>query len=269
MLYRIWDSMSYMWKVENEYFRSYMGTGLIVIWFLLSLVYLLVTEKRKPVRILFGYVPVILLLAFLNPLLARLIYDYIGDEIYYRILWLVPITVVIAFAVVKIYDRLQGKVKIVFAAATAALVMVSGSFIYQNPYFHKAENLYHVPQSVVDICDAIEVKGREVKAVFPVELLQYVRQYSPVVVMPYGREITVERWNYPTENALYETMEAEQIDAAKLAELVRVEWCAYIVLPEEKEIQGRLEDYDFEEFGRMDGYVIYKDSTVSLEIPQQ
>ena len=80
MLYRIWDSMSYMWKVENEYFRSYMGTGLIVIWFLLSLVYLLVTEKRKPVRILFGYVPVILLLAFLNPLLARLIYaDNRGD----------------------------------------------------------------------------------------------------------------------------------------------------------------------------------------------
>ena len=57
----------------------------------------------------------------------------------------------------------------------AVLVMLSGSFIYSNEFFNRAENLYHVPQSVVDICDAIEVEGREVMAVFPAELLQYVR----------------------------------------------------------------------------------------------
>lgn len=266
LLYQIQDSMSYMWKVENEYFRNYMGTGLVVVWFLLSLVYLLITEKRKPVRILFLYVPMILLLTFFNPLLARLMYDYIGDEIYYRILWLIPFVVVIAFAVTEIYAGLQGKKKVIFAFWTAVLIMVSGSCIYQNPFFHRAENLYHVPQSVVDICDAIEVEGREVKAVFPAELLQYVRQYSPVVVMPYGRELLVERWNYGTENALYEAMEADEIDAKNLTELVREEWCAYIILPEDKEIIGALEDYDFEVFGQCEGYVIYKDSTVKLEL---
>lgn len=109
MLYNFVDSMTYMWKVENEYFRAYMGTGLIVVWFLVALVYLLFTEKRKHVRIMFLYVPIILLLSFFNPLLARVIYDYIGDEIYYRILWLIPITVIIAFAAVEIYGRLQGK----------------------------------------------------------------------------------------------------------------------------------------------------------------
>lgn len=266
MWYRFVDSMSYMWTVEKEYFQTYMGTGLIVIWFLLSLFYLLMTEKRKHVRILFLYVPIILLSAFFNPLLARVIYDYIGDEIYYRILWLVPITVVIAFAAVEIYGRLRGKKKTVFALAAAALIMVSGSCIYQNPFFHKAENLYHVPQSVVDICDAIEVEGREVKAVFPAELLQYVRQYSPVVVMPYGREILVERWNSTTGSALYEVMESDKIDAKQLAELVREEWCAYIILPKGKEVTGDLRDYDFEVFGNVDGYVIYKDSMVQLEI---
>lgn len=270
MLYRIWDSMSYMWKVENEYFRSYMGTGLIVAWFLVSLVYLLITEKRKPVRILFVYTPIILLIAFFNPLLARVFYDYIGDEIYYRILWLLPITAVIAFAAVELYGKIQGYGKrALFAVTAAALIMVSGSCIYRNPNFHKAENLYHVPQSVVDICDAIEVEGREVKAVFPAELLQYVRQYSPVVVMPYGRDVTVERWNYTTVNPLYEAMEADRIDAERLAALVREEWCAYIVLPLDKEVDGSLEAYDFEVFGEMDGYIIYKDSTVSLEIPQE
>ena len=41
-------------------FQEYMGTGLIMIWFLVSLLYLWVTEKRKHIRILFVYVPLVL-----------------------------------------------------------------------------------------------------------------------------------------------------------------------------------------------------------------
>ena len=40
-------------------FQEYMGTGLIMIWFLVSLLYLWVTEKRKYIRILFVYVKIL------------------------------------------------------------------------------------------------------------------------------------------------------------------------------------------------------------------
>ena len=43
-------------------FREYMGTGLIVIWYLIALIYLWVREKRKEIRVLFLYMPVFLLL---------------------------------------------------------------------------------------------------------------------------------------------------------------------------------------------------------------
>ncbi len=256
--------MSEMWMVANEFFRLYMGTGLIVIFFLASLVYLWFTEKRKPIRILFLYLPLIVLLLFFNPLVTRLVYVYADNEIYYRILWLLPITAVIAFTIVEIYGKLQEKKKVPFIAVAVVLIVVSGSFIYSNGFYSKAENIYHVPQSVVDICDAIEVEGREVMAVFPEELLQYVRQYSPVVCMPYGREITVDRWNYSME--LYDVMEAEVIDAKRLCKLARERACAYIILPEDKDVDGSLSDYDYEKFGEVESYVIYKDSTVSLEI---
>ena len=114
----------------------------------------------------------------------------------------------------------------------------------------------------MDICDAIEVPGREVMAVFPGELLQYVRQYSNVVCMPYGRNIVVSKWI--VQNDLYDVMGQETIDAAELAELARKEQCAYIILPESKILVGRLQDQEYEEFGRMHGYVIYKDATVDL-----
>ena len=202
-------------------FQEYMGTGLIMIWFLVSLLYLWVTEKRKHIRILFVYVPLVLLLVFFNPLVAKIISGLADGEIYYRILWLLPVTPVVAFTAVS-----------------------------------------HVPQSVVDICDAIEVPGREVMAVFPGELLQYVRQYSNLVCMPYGRNIVVSKWT--VQNDLYDVMEQETIDAGELATLAREEQCAYIILPETKTLVGKLEDLEYEEFGRMHGYVIYKDATVDL-----
>ena len=47
-------------------FQEYMGTGLIMIWFLISLLYLWLTEKRKHIRVMFLYVPLLLLFVFFN-----------------------------------------------------------------------------------------------------------------------------------------------------------------------------------------------------------
>lgn len=263
-----------MWKEIMMLFREYMGTGLIVIWFLLSMLYLWINEKKKYVRILFLYMPMILLLLYFNPLFARLVYGVVGEEIYYRILWLLPVTVVIAYTCVDIYRRLEEKSmaekKKTFPAMFAALCMagmlaVSGSFIYAAPAFSKAENLYHVPDCVIHICDAIHVPGREVMALFPVELVQYVRQYSPVTCMPYGREVTVERWkNVPP---LYEAMEAEVIDLEQLVPLAREENCHYSIFPADKKLRGNPEDYGWVRFREIDGYVIYRDASVELSVP--
>lgn len=253
-----------MWKIVTKLFREYMGTGLTVILYLISLVYLWVKEERRYVRLLFVSVPVILLLLFFNPLFAGVLYRLGGEEVYYRVLWLLPITVTIALAAATLYGNLPDRRRMVFALAAAAGIMVSGSCIYSNPYFQKAENLYHVPDSVVHLCDAIRVRGREVQAVFPLELVQYIRQYDPTICMPYGREMTVERWNQ-WDDLLYE-MEAEEIDLSRLAPLTKEAGCHYIILPEEKEIIGNPAEYAYVEFIRTDGYVVYRDVTFSLDV---
>ena len=260
-------------------FREYMGTGLIVIWYLLALVYLWVREKRREVRILFIYMPVFLLLLYFNPLFAGLVYRMAEGEIYYRILWLLPITVVIAYACVCVRGQIgawkpsresffygrTGLAASLFSLCAAGLIAVSGNFIYSSPLFSKAENLYHVPDSVVEICDAINVPGREVMAVFPLELVQYVRQYSPVTCMPYGREMTVDRWN--RYSPLVDAMEQEVIDLERLVPLVREAFCHYCILPADREILGKPEDYGWILFGETDGYVIYRDPAMELVVP--
>ena len=242
-------------------FREYMGTGLILIWFLLSLLYLFLREEKKQIRILFLYVPLVLLVLFFNPLFSKGLSTYLGKEIYYRVLWLLPVTPVLAYTILHICVCLKGKKRMAFTMGAVALVILSGSYIYENRIFGRAENLYHVPQSVVEICDVIEIPGREVTAVFPLDMVQYVRQYSPTVCMPYGREMLVgTAWNeWAIQNDLCDVMEADEINAAELGRLAREEHCVYIVLPLDKKVKGTLQSEAYEEFAQIRGYGIYKD----------
>lgn len=245
-----------------DIFQKYMGTGLILIWFVLALVYLYLHEKRKPYRILLIYVPALVLLVFFNPVFHRVFEKLVGDEIYFRLVWLLPIAVVIGYAIVLICNSLKGIKKSIFAVTAVLILIISGKLVYKNPLFTKAENVYHVPQTVVEICDAIEVKGREVMAAFPGEFLLYVRQYSPLVCMPYGREV----FGYHDE--LYGAIMSEKPDVEKLAILAKQALCHYVILQEGKVSEKEMERYSYELFAVIDGYEVYKDNTMYFGLDQ-
>ena len=244
-----------------EIFQKYMGTGLMLIWFIVALIYLFLHERRKNMRILFIYAPVIILLLFFNPLFYKFFYSMVGDEIYFRICWLLPVIVVVGYAAVLLYDSLRGRKRTSFLLIAIVLITVSGKLVYSSPLYSRAENIYHVPQAVVDICDAIEIEGREVRAAFPNEFLLYVRQYSPLVCMPYGRDVLQGYYN-----ELNAVIMADEIDVERLAALAKESVCHYVVLDAEKPLLGNMSDYDYEVFAEMHGYVINKDNTMNFSL---
>ncbi len=251
-----------MWSMATELFSKYAGAGFIMAWFVICAVYLFVQEKDKGKRVLFLYVPIILVLLFFNPLFIRIIYGVIGEEIYYRILWLLPVAIVIAYTIVKIYCGLRGRKAYGFLGLAAILVIISGSCIYFNPAFERAENIYHVPEEVVEICDTIEVEGREVMAVFPSEMIIYIRQYSARVCMPYGREMLVERWGLG--NDLYDAMEAEVLEAELISGLAKESACHYVIINTDKTVNGDFKDYGYIEVAWVGQYIIYQDPTIYI-----
>lgn len=244
-----------------ETFQKYGGSGLMLSWFLVSLVYLFFQEKNKANRILFLYAPVVTLVLFFNPLFYAFFSGLTEEAIYFRIFWLLPITVVIGYTVVQICHRLQGGLKIVFGIGAIFLIIVSGKLVYTNPLFEKAENLYHVPQEVVEICDAIEIEGREVMAAFPEEFVLYVRQYSPVVCMPYGREVVMGEYN-----ELFELVKKDTIVVEEMVKRARQYACHYVILSEDKVLLGDVEEFEYEVFGQVGKYVIYKDTTMNFKL---
>jgi hypothetical protein len=145
---------------------------------------------------------------------------------------------------------------------TVLLIILCGSFVYESSYISKAENLYHIPDTVVKICELIHPEDADenvqVTVVVPEELVHFVRQYDAEIKMPYGREMIASQWDY--YNEVYAAMEeTEVIDFAALIEACRKEYCQYIVISPTRKTSGDAEELGLTLAGEVDGYLVYLD----------
>ncbi len=246
--------------------RLFFGNPMLAIILLASAVYLTVCEKDVRKKIILGILPLVMLVGFLLPI-TKIVYVAAFDEgsdTYYRLLWLVPTYMVIGYAACKLIFSLEGKFKQRIALVAAlVIVALSGSLVYLNQYMSVAENLYHIPQSVINVCDVIAPKDDEprVRAVVPSDLIHFVRQYDTDILMPYGREMIATQWDY--YNAIYEAFEKpEVIEAKTLLEATRQAKCLYIVLSTDRKVDVNLVTMGLKLVDTVDGYYIYGDPEV-------
>lgn len=258
-----------MWIEIWNVFREYSGNGLTMTLFGLSFVFLLLTEKERYKRIILLYISAVTLILFFCPLFAKFIFEYMDSEIYYRILWLLPMSVIIAYAGIKVVGGIAGRWKSITAGIlVTVMIIVTGDYVYDNPFFSKAQNRFHVPQIVADVCDAIIVPGREVRAAFPSDFLPYVRQYTANICMPYGRDLVVDTWT--EQNELYDAMVTSPADCEKIAELAAQQDCHYIIIHEQFERKGSFEGTEYYLKDTVDGFNIYlrEGANLTLEYPE-
>lgn len=251
-----------MWGIFLEsvvIFQNYMGfheNGYLAGIYLFALLYLWLTEKDKRRRAIFVYAPTLLLLMFFCPLFRKVFVRLLEDsETYYRLLWLLQMSMVSAYGLL----RLCGRHRRIGLAVVCAAVIACGDYVYDSENITKAENAYHLPQEAIDIAELIEPEEGRVTALVPADLIYFIRQYSTNIELPYGREMLIARWDY--YNAMYEAMEeAEVIEAAAFTELAREYPCAYIVLKEDRQIDRPLTEYGYVLYGRVGEYLIYRDT---------
>ena len=247
-----------------QIYRDYSGKGAILTFFLIALLYLFVTEKEKTIKIVILYCSIFLLVLFFCPLFAYLLIHVLFDnEVYYRLIWLMPIGITIAYAMTRLI--INEKVflrKLIIGVVGAIIIMWNGSFVYSNPTFVKAENAYQIPQVVVEICEVIRSDEDYVRACMPEELIPTVRQYTSMIRMPYGRENLVGRWNFA--HPMYETAKQEVIDVELFCTQGREYNCHFIVVGDNHELKGSFEDYDYSFVTKIGIYSIYKDDLIDF-----
>lgn len=246
-------------------FKNFAGNSLLILLFFAAFVFLLITEKDKRLRAVLVYLPATVLVLFFFPIFRKIYVRLMGDgTTYYRMMWMIPMGVIIAYAGVKLCSMFCGKREALFRrivlAALAAAIILLGKYVYDSPYMSKAENLYHLPQEVIDICDLIAPEEGEerVWAVFPTDLVYFVRQYDTNIQLMYGRDMVEPVWGY--YHPIHSIMNhPTTIDIEALLELTREKYCSYIVLPKDKKVSEPPENFGLELMDTVDGYPVYMD----------
>lgn len=241
---------------------EYMGEGFVPVVYVIALIALFRLEKDRAVRMIFGWLPLLILVAFLLPP-AHTIYSKVdGADTYYRILWMLPMIVTIAACGVRVLrERL-----LLGTAILCVVAVVSGRYMYtaSNTNLVAAENRLHIPNDVIRVCDTItnDAAGEETMAAVPAELVQFVRQYDSRIDLAYGREMLMPQYSRYTANAVYEAMEREDsIDAEALASACRQYSCSYIVINASRTMVGDLTDYGCTVVTDLGSYVVYRMNT--------
>lgn len=244
-----------------EIFKQYNGTGYYCILFIIAVIYLWFTEEDKRLRALLVYTPTVIQLLFFIPYFYML-YNRLDNGTYYRILWLLPMTEVIAYAGCKVIG-VHTKIGL---ALLAAILVISGTYVYNSTYMSKAQNAYHLPQEAVEICDMIKPdEGRErVWAVFPTDLVHFVRQYTTTIQMPFGRDSMVDTW-VSYDNALYDMYTQPVMELDKLSDCATEYYCNYIILDKERILEGGSpQDYEMIKIGETENYDVYRNVRVDF-----
>ncbi|WP_026517073.1 hypothetical protein [Butyrivibrio sp. MC2021] len=246
--------------------KLYGGNWALLLIFLAAALYLVIKEENIKKKIMLGVIPILILAGFLVPV-TKIVYVAVvnkdGDT-YYRVLWLIPMYVVIGYAACKLIVSFGKKaVARIALVVILALIACTGSLVYLNQYVSVAENLYHIPNDVIEICDRIKPDEGQprVRAAFPSDLVHFVRQYDTNILMPYGREMVVPQWDY--YNPVYEVMEKpETIDAEELLKATRETKCSYIILANDRKIDKDLTEFGLKVLDTVGKYIIYADSEI-------
>ncbi len=234
---------------------SYASDRALIIMTLVSLALLAVLSRDDRRRIFWPMV--IGAVVILNPVLYYYIYYRI---IYWRLFWLLPDTVIIALACVRLLERLPARfIRIPVFVLLCALIMFLGRYTYGESSFTKNVN----PEGVSDATHAVAdyLLSREESPLCLVESSLYmdIRQYDGNIRLVYGRnaEGYITRAKRSARRAAA-AMRKEKTPYRRVLKFAVSRKCSYIVVDKTDPIPKALRDkYKYEKVRTIFDYIVY------------
>lgn len=250
--------------------KNYTGMKLLFALTVIAWVYLFVKEKNKTMRVIFVYMPLIVMAAVVCPVTYWMFeFTHLDTAIYYRILWVIPMAMITVYAIVKVSSK-STLTRVIALIVSVGLFALCGKCIYFSDRMYKAENEYAIPQDPILVVDRIRKEApdrQRITVLCPSILTLYVRQYDADICMPYGREMFDINNNYSIP--IFEEFEqSDPICMKSLLEQSRQFEVEYIVF-----YAGSNTDVDPTEAGlkyvdTIGNYIIYRDSHMTALIDE-
>lgn len=176
---RAWMQPIIYWV--NEYY----GNRWYLLFAIVAYIYLFFATKESRRKIV--YPSVLLAFLVLNPILYKYVYSKI---IYWRLMWLLPNTLAIAYATVLfVRKRKHIAVKVIAFVLVLAAVVWKGTNVYTHSGMAKASNQQKVDARVQQVCDEMLAVDETPKCIAALNLSYEIRQYCGDIELMYGRNV--------------------------------------------------------------------------------
>ncbi len=241
--------------------REYWGQITFLAFFVVSLLIILLCEKEKIKRYAYLWYSCLVLAFIYNPITFYVCKHFLEastfDQYYKRFFTLVPITIIVAFALTILVSRITGVKRLVAVLAGCIAIAVIGKCIYLEDWYTKADNRNKVPQDVVTICDIFaDYEGDKINIMAPQDIAVYLRQMDSRFSMPYSRYLPDEAYELTNENP----------DTQLISDYCVSNKLDFLIVSAAENVLETYEKAGFEVYGRTPYYAVLNPPNTAWEL---
>lgn len=241
-------------EVIKDTFTQFKGTGMFIALFFVSIIYIGFREKNKKARNFIFYYSILSLIITLNPIFNKLIRPIFTDSVYWRVYWMIPFGVTIAYAGVKVINESKGKFqKIVVAISLCLIIIISGKYIYVYENYVEVGNIFKIPDENLLITQIIGLDESEYKkAIVPETMIAHVRQFDANIELAYRR---VPQGIY-LDNEIVQALNSGITE--EIVKQANENNCNYVVTKKAVPLSEKMEDYNFIKINETPNFEVYR-----------
>ena len=258
--------MDKAFNIITRMMRQVYPSGLYLYYTAAALGFLLVRKRKSESdRLLAAYSVIMYALIFM-PLFTLAVWRFLRNGgVYWRLLWMIPYSILIAKAAVELVLKPSGKiVKGILAFLITAALILGGTAVYRHDVFQLPTSREKLPQitltTVAVINENAEKTGNPYKRLCaPVDILCQVRQVDATILQSGERKLQFERLDESTPTGYYYKVMNGMIKDTKkrIAKYMRTNEMNYIVFPKSYGFMRTLHLARCEKIYDVDGWQIW------------
>lgn len=183
-----------------------------------------------------------------NPLIA-VVLEKCLQSAYWRTFWLFQEGIVISYGFILLLRKSEKMKKAIVTLIAIVLICLSGRNLYTTGELSSYENLYKIPQEMIEICEIVSSNEENaiVTAVEPIPI--WVRQYDASIKLIYGRY---------KENELRAAVNSDSRDYTYLYDELTARGCNVFIIESEEISVEKMLEYGFEYIGETENYMVFR-----------
>lgn len=251
-----------------EIIKNYTGESILGIVFLMCLISMISKEEKKNRNYIIWIIVLSVVFVF-NDISMKFMGLLTDSATYYRFLWAVPVTVVIAHVLVETLTREKEKTRMVAIAGLCVMILALGGATYLNK-----ENLQYpgstekIPGDIKTICRIIEENKIEERpvCVFDQATLLMVRSENPSIVWGVKRNAYIYFMENGYDSGKYKNSEklikvvnsGIEVKKRKLKKIIKRRNVEFLVIKKEFQMTEYLSEIGVYPVGESDNYIVYQ-----------